>query len=124
MKIKATNFNLTRGDDCTLRLSLHYRNETGEVKPLDLSRFHTFDLHAKDEESEELVLALSSKSAIKIEASENGTLLLMFDHASTEQATWETAIYDLQAQTANGEVKTLARGRIRLVHDVTRGKRE
>ena len=40
--------------------------------------------------------------------------------ALTRDITWQAAHYDLQATQANGRVKTLCRGRLLIVEDITR----
>lgn len=121
MRLKPTNIELMRGDDEVRLVRLKRRTKTGELLPFDLCRYQRFSLHARDTDSEELVVQLESDNqAITLQSAVEGELLLHFAHATTENAEWGTADYDLQAVDEDGKIKTLLRGTIRLTHDITR----
>lgn len=121
-RLKPTRISLMRGDDEVRLVRLQQRATSGCTQPFDLSRYQRFDLHAKDEETDEIVLKLSSDNGeISTREASAGELLLQFSHSLTEQAEWTRAIYDLQATDEDGKVKTLLLGTIELTHDITRG---
>ena len=61
-------------------------------------------------------------SHIKAVRDDEGDVLITLDipAALTRDITWQAAHYDLQATQANGRVKTLCRGRLLMVEDITR----
>ena len=61
-------------------------------------------------------------SHIKAVRDDKGDVLITLDipAALTRDITWQAAHYDLQATQANGRIKTLCRGRLLIVEDITR----
>lgn len=67
---------------------------------------------------EELVLSLSTEqNSIKI--LKNGDVVLIFSHSDTDNASWKRAKYDLQMITNAHKYKTIMKGVITLIGDVT-----
>lgn len=106
---------LYRGDDYAFALSV--RGADG--LPVNLAGLRA-DLHAAA--GGETVLQLSTENGL-IRAAEtpDGTpvLLLDFPRDLTAAADWTAADYDLQISDAQGRVRTIMRGRIRLDGDIT-----
>lgn len=103
-----------RGDDVSYRL--FFRQKSGV--PVDLTGVR-FDLHVVTEGSAEPEIELSTQTG-GIEIQENGEVLVHFAHALTQEATWETASYDLQLTDAEDKRKTVMHGTVQLIPDYTR----
>lgn len=121
MSLKPISIALMRGDDECRLVRFRTKTAEGTPAPLDLTDFTRFDLHAIDDDRGETVLRLSSETGeLRLLSAESGELLITIAHPLTETAVWESATYDLQAQTRQGQIRTLMRGRLRLIADITR----
>ncbi|MGP1493891.1 MAG: hypothetical protein ACTTIS_00875 [Streptobacillus sp.] len=74
--------------------------------------------YLKSKNESKLVLSLSTENN-KIKILDNGDLVLIFSHEDTDQATWKESFYDLQLITSEGKYKTIMRGKITLLGDIT-----
>ncbi len=64
------------------------------------------------------VIRLSLSDGISVEGNR---VQILVSHDKTDGVIWRQARYDLQMTDGTGRVKTLCFGRIRLLHDITRG---
>ena len=88
-----------------------------EKSAVDFSGYR-FDLHIKPMKKSEPIIKLSTKTGdITVE---NNLIKVSISHDKTENATWESAKWDLQSIDGNQLVRTLAGGDFALLADVTR----
>lgn len=112
--LQEVNFEWVRGDDQFETLVF---NHSSDDSPLDLSDMR-IDLHIKPRNSEENTIKLSTEAdTIKVEGNR---VTFVVAHSLTEDVLWKKALWDLQITSPQGIVKTLVRGQIALIPDVTR----
>lgn len=106
---------LYRGDDYAIALTLRGR----DGRAVNLTGVRA-DLHAAV--AGETVLRMSTAdSRIRAAQTPDGTpvLLIDFAHDLTAAADWQAADYDLQLTDAQGRIRTIMRGQIKLTGDIT-----
>ncbi len=123
IKVPALNFNLYRGDDQSILLTLKkvMKNEYGSLvtTPQDLSYIKQFDMDIKNLNGE-VVGSLSSKDgSISVLEPKEGKVLMIFNHNLTKNLSASVVFYDLQAVTEQGGVETKVKGRITIESDIT-----
>lgn len=104
------DFEWYRGDDESETLVFESDGE-----PVDFTGC-SFDMDVVPERGAVIRLNLSDGIA-----AEGNRVQISVSHDKTEGVMWRQARYDLQMTAGTGRVKTLCFGRIRLLHDVTRG---
>lgn len=100
-----------RGDDKRLKFNVFQNGQPFNVVG---SRFSMTVAPEKDGEA----ITLTTESG-SIQAFEN-YVVVHFSHDMTKDLTWARGEYDLQMTTSLGDVRTIARGRVTLIHDITR----
>lgn len=142
--MKEYNFELIRGDDYSFLLkiklpptsnidilSCNFRLQARiiEMNKSNTSRSNGFlsrgQLKAQNDENylkakseNKLILSLSTEDG-GIKVLDNGDIVLLFKHNDTDLATWKEASYDLQMITSSGKYKTIMRGKLTLISDIT-----
>lgn len=113
--MNTANLKIQRGDDES-RL-IEFTQDDGS--PFDLSDVARADLHAETRSGVVLRLSTQDGSIQLIDDGANGQILLRFTHEMTQAETWTQAEYDLQLQFKDGSIKTVLKGNLTLIHDVT-----
>lgn len=113
--MNTANLKIQRGDDEN-RL-IEFTQDDGS--PFNLSDVARVDLHAATRSGVVLRLSTEDGSIQLLDEGVNGQMLLRFSHEMTQAETWTQAEYDLQLQFTNGTIKTVLKGNITLIHDVT-----
>lgn len=106
---------LVRGDDWNIKFQV-----TSGGFPVDITGFsYKMTLKAKKEDPDPGAVQLSGSSLVPAEAQE-GVLFMKAARAATDSITPGNYNYDLQQIDAQGYVKTLLIGKVRVVADITR----
>lgn len=113
----ASIYNITADQGATLRLSLRWRGPDGE--PYDLTGYAARFVVRANARDQEPLIALEDDDGITL-GGVDGTILVVIDDETTATLPAEVLRYDLELESADGNVARLLTGALRVRAEVAR----